>query len=120
VRAAALLALAAAACAPAEAPAPAALALDCAQPFEALKTRVLTQTLTPAPKDPTQPYRFYSTEDGRGSYLITEPDAPAHPAILMQQAAGGKVTTTGCHYGDAKAYDQLAKYLDGLKTWRRS
>jgi len=120
VRAAALLALVACACAPKEPPAAAEMTLDCALPFEALKAKVLAQTLTPAPKDPTQPYRFYSSEDARTSYLITEPEAPAHPAVMMQQARSGKVTTTGCRYGGAGAYDQLFNYLDGLKTWRRS
>ena len=94
--------------------------LDCALPFETLKAKLLAQPLTPAPRDSAQPYRFYSTADGRGSYLITEPEAPAHPAIMMQRAAGGQVATSGCPYGDAKGYDVLFQYLDGLKAWRRS
>jgi hypothetical protein len=121
VRAWALAALLVCACAPEKPPAEDEItALDCAQPFDALSARVLTQHLTPAPRDTTQPYRFYTSEDGRTSYLITEPEAPAHPAVMMQQARNGQVSTTGCRYGDQGAYDQLLKYLDGLKTWRRS
>jgi hypothetical protein len=116
-----LSALPLAACAPKaeEAPSPPA-ALDCGKSFEALKAEVLAQKLTPSPKDSAEPYRFYTSEDGKTSYLITAPDAPAHPAVMRQQAANGQVTTTGCRYGDAAAYDQLFKYLDGLKSWRRS
>jgi hypothetical protein len=120
VKRAALLALLACACAPDKPPAAAAAALDCSTAFDALKTKVLEQPLNPAPKDVSQPYRFYSTPNGQVSYLITEPDAPAHPAIMMQQARNGTVVTTGCRYGDATAYDQLMQYLDSLKTWRRS
>jgi hypothetical protein len=120
VRAAALAALLVCACAPEKPPAEEIATLDCALPFDALSARVLTQHLTPAPRDVTQPYRFYTSEDGRTSYLITEPEAPAHPAVMMQQARNGQVSTTGCRYGDQGAYDQLLKYLDGLKTWRRS
>jgi hypothetical protein len=120
VRRAALLGLLACACAPEKPPAAPAAALDCAVAFEALKAKVLDQSLNPAPKDVSQPYRFYSTPTGQVSYLITEPEAPAHPAIMMQQAKDGTVVTTGCRYGEAGAYDQLMKYLDSLKTWRRS
>ena len=119
-RAAMLAVLVVCACAPAKPPAQAAAGLDCKTPFEALKARVLAQPLSAAPKDVSQPYRFYSTPNGQVSYLITEPDAPAHPAVMMQQAKDGTVVTTGCRYGDAGAYDQLMKYLDSLKTWRRS
>lgn len=123
MRAAALLALLTiplSACAPkSEAPA-GLLGLDCAQPFEAQAAKLIAQpTLIPAPEDRAEPYRFYSSEDGRVSYLITKPDAPGHPAIMMQRAAGGAVTTTGCPYGDRKAYDKLLAYLEGLKEWRR-
>jgi hypothetical protein len=114
-------ALSLAACAPKAQEAPSApAALDCGKTFDALKAEVLAQKLTPSPKDSAEPYRFYTSEDGKTSFLVTEPDAPAHPAVMRQQAANGQVTTTGCRYGDAAAYDQLLKYLDGLKTWRRS
>jgi len=113
--------LALAACSPkAQAPAPQAAALDCSLGFEALKAKVVGQPhLVPAPKDPNEPYRFYSSEDQRTSYLVTEPGAPGHPAIMMQTAARGQVKTTGCAYGDKAGYDQLFAYLDGLKTWTR-
>jgi len=107
------------ACAPKTEPPAPALALDCSQPFEALTARVTAQTLTPAPEDPAEPYRFFSTPDGKASYLITKPGAPGHPAIMMQRAVGADVVTTGCPYGDRAGYDQLHDYLDGLKTWRR-
>ncbi len=95
-------------------------ALDCAQPFAAQAAALVAQAqLVPAPRDPAEPYRFYSSSDGRTSYLITEPAAPGHPAIMMQQAKGSDVVTTGCPYGDKADYDQLHAYLDGLKHWRR-
>jgi hypothetical protein len=109
------------ACAPKpEAPAPTAMALDCSQPFEAQVAAIKAQPhLVPAPHESAEPYLFYSTEDGRTSYLITEKGAPGHPAIMIQQASGGQVTTTGCPYGDPKGYRQLLAYLDSLKTWTR-
>lgn len=117
--AAAFAALLLAACSP-KSDAPAAyLSPDCAQPFEAQKAAVTAQRLTPAPKDPAEPYRFYSSPDGKASYLITEPDAPAHPAIMMQKVAGVDVVTTGCAYGDRAEYERLHAYLDSLKHWRR-
>ena len=96
-RALPLLALAAlVACAP-KANAPAAVTLDCAQGFAALKGKIVAQpSLKPAPQEPSEPYRAYSTADGHASYFITEPGAPAHPAILMQQAANGQLKNTGC------------------------
>jgi hypothetical protein len=108
------------ACAP-KAETPAAVALDCRQPFEALKGKITAQpNLAPAPAQAGEPYRVYSTADGSASYFITEPGAPAHPAILMQQAAGGgAMKNTGCAYGDRAAYDQLVAYVAGLKAGRR-
>lgn len=116
----ALLSISLCACAPkAEAPTD-LLGLDCAQPFEAQAAKLIAQpTLKPAPEDRAEPYKFYSSDDGHVSYLITKPDAPGHPAIMMQRAAGGTVTTTGCPYGDRKAYDKLLAYLEGLKEWHR-
>ncbi|MGH6909187.1 MAG: hypothetical protein ACREEG_03295 [Phenylobacterium sp.] len=123
MRAAALIALlpiSLCACAPKTEPAAELLGLDCAQPFEAQAAKLSAQpTLKPAPEDRAEPYKFYSSDDGHVSYLITKPGAPGHPAIMMQRAAGGTVTTTGCPYGDRKAYDKLLAYLEGLKEWHR-
>ena len=112
--------LALAACAP-KAAAPAAVTLDCGQSFAALSAKIIAQPgLKPAPQEPTEPYRAYSTADGHASYFVTEPGAPAHPAILMQQVAGdGQMKNTGCAYGDKLAYDQLMAYLTGLKAGRK-
>lgn len=108
------------ACAEKTEPAVAYLGLDCAQPFEAQAAAVSSQAhLVPAPKDPAEPYRYYSSADGRTSYLITVKGAPGHPAIMMQKAQGSEIVTTGCPYGDREGYDQLHAYLDGLKSWRR-
>ena len=94
--------------------------LDCAQPFAAQAQALTAQAgLTPAPEDPAEPYRFFSSVDGRTSYLITKPGAPGHPAIMMQRAKGSDVVTTGCPYGDKLGYDELHAYLDSLKSWRR-
>lgn len=112
--------LALAACAPKGEETATYLGLDCAQPFAAQVAALVAQPkLDPAPVDPAEPYRFYSSADGRTSYLITQPSAPAHPAIMMQRAGGGTVTTTGCRYGGQKAYDELMAYLDSLKQWTR-
>jgi hypothetical protein len=119
-RVALLAALSLVACTPAAEPEPTYLGLKCDQPFEAQAAALAAQPhLTPAPKDPAEPYRFYSSTDGRTSYLITVKGAPGHPAIMMQKAEGGDVVTSGCSYGDAKGYEQLHAYLDSLKTWRR-
>ena len=119
--AALLISLPLCACAPtADAPAPAPMALDCTQPFEAQAAKVTAQPhLIPAPKEPGEPYRFYSTDGGAVSYVITEKGAPGHPAILMQTAGGGQVKTTGCPYGDLKGYKQVLAYIDTLKTAAR-
>jgi hypothetical protein len=108
------------ACAPKAAAPAGPLGLDCSLAFEAQSAKLTAQPgLKAAPKDYAEPYLYYSSDDGRVSYLITAPGAPGHPAIMMQRAAGGEVKTTGCPYGDRKGYDQLMKYLEGLKTWRR-
>lgn len=109
-----------AACAEPADPGPAYADLDCDLPFAAQATALAGQPgLVPAPKDPNEPYRYYSSADGRTSYLITEPAAPGHPAIMMQKAQGSDVVTTGCPYGDQAGYDQLHAYLDSLKHWTR-
>lgn len=108
------------ACAPTAEPEPVYLGLDCNQPFHAQVAALTRQPgLIPAPKDPAEPYLFYSSADGRTSYLITVKGAPGHPAIMMQKARSGDVVTTGCPYGNARGYDQLHAYLDSLRTWTR-
>jgi hypothetical protein len=109
----ALLALAA--CAPK--PPPSAVQLNCQLPYETLKTQILAQPgLDAKPVEPGDPYRAYSLDDGRVSYMLTEPGAPAHPAILMQEAGGGTVKNSGCGYGDKAAYGELVRYLTGLRA----
>jgi len=94
-----------------------AIALDCSLPFAAQVAKITAQSdLTPAPHDPLEPYRFYSTTHGRASYLITEKGAPGHPAIAMEVAAGGKVEITGCPYGDKAGYGKIIAYLESLKA----
>ncbi|HEY2356140.1 MAG TPA: hypothetical protein VGH86_01715 [Phenylobacterium sp.] len=109
------------ACAPkSDPPVLAPLALDCALPFEVQAAKLTAQPhLVPAPKEPGEPYRFYSTEGGSVSYVITEKGAPGHPAILMQTAGGGQVKTTGCPYGDKKGYEKVLAYIDSLKPGAR-
>ncbi len=119
-RAALFAALTLTACTPGVDAEPTYLALDCAQPFKTQVAALTTQPeLIPAPKAPAEPYLFYSSADGRTSYLITVKGAPGHPAIMMQKALGGEVITTGCPYGDRKGYDRIMAYLESLKTWRR-
>ena len=103
-----------------EAAAPQPVKLDCTTGFREQAAKITAQPhLVPAPHAPGEPYAFYSTEDNRVSYLITEPGAPGHPAIMMQTASNGDVKTTGCAYGDKRGYQQLLAYLDSLKTWSR-
>jgi hypothetical protein len=114
----ALLTLAACSQKAADAPVP-YLDLDCAKPFDAQVAAITAQPrLVPAGTVGSEPYSYYSAVDGSVSYLVTRPGSPAHPAIMIQRAKGG-VTTTGCAYGDRKAYDELLAYLDSLKTWTR-
>jgi hypothetical protein len=111
-----------AACSPkgGDAAGPTFLNLDCQKPFAEQAKAITGQAhLVPAPRAPGEPYAFYSSEDGRTSYLVTEPGAPGHPAIMMQVAGGGDVKTTGCAYGNKRGYEQLRAYLDSLKTWSR-
>jgi hypothetical protein len=115
-----LAALTLAACAPKPADkAFSYLDLDCAKPFESQAAAIVAQPgLVDAGEVGAEPYRYFSSADGRTSYLITKPGSPAHPAIMIQKAHNG-VTTTGCAYGSKKGYDQLLAYLEGLKTWTR-
>jgi hypothetical protein len=96
------------------------LKVDCHKAFDDQASAIRGQAhLNPAPHAPGEPYDYYSSEDGRTSYLITQPGAPGHPAIMMQVAGGGDVKTTGCAYGNKRGYEQLRTYLDSLKTWSR-
>lgn len=96
------------------------LGIDCAKPFDAQAAAIVAQpSLVPAPEDPAEPYRYFSSADGKTSYLITKPGAPGHPAIMMQKAQGADVVTSGCPYGDKAGYDELHAYLDSLKSWTR-
>ena len=92
------------------------VALTCADGFETLVARIKAAPgLAAAPPEPGEPYRFYNAQDGRASYLVTEPGAPGHPAILLQQAVGGgQVRNSGCPFGDRQGYDQLTAYLESL------
>lgn len=122
---AAALALALAACGEPETTAPRAAApaahaaLDCGKGFEALSAEIpALPDLVQAPS-PGEPYRFLNHKSGNPSYVITLPEAPAHPAILMQASAGGAMRNSGCRWGDAAAYDELVGYIDGLRAARR-
>ncbi len=115
VLAATLLSLAA--CAPKAPVQNAYLALDCAKPYGAQVAALTAQPgLKPARKEPGEPYRFYNSTDGRVSYMVTEPGAPGHPAILMQSTQAGAAANSGCPYGDAAGYAQLTAYLESLKA----
>lgn len=93
--------------------------LDCAQPFDAQVAAIKAQPkLVPAGEVGAEPYSYYSSADGKVSYLITRPGSPAHPAIMIQRARA-KVHTTGCAYGSKPGYDELLAYLESLKTWTR-
>jgi hypothetical protein len=93
--------------------------LDCAKPFDAQVAAITAQPkLVPAGVVGSEPYSYYSSADGRTSYLVTRPGSPAHPAIIIQRAQGG-VKTSGCAYGDKAAYDELLAYMESLKTWTR-
>ena len=120
-RSALALLLTLAACSPKAAePEPVYLDLDCARPFKDQVAAIVAQPhLVPAGTVGAEPYSYYSSADGRTSYLITRPGSPAHPAIMIQRARGG-ITTTGCRYGSQKGYDELLAYLESLKTWTRT
>ncbi|HEX2558848.1 hypothetical protein [Phenylobacterium sp.] len=122
--AAAALAALLAACGPAAqkaqapAPAPAPTALDCAKGFDVLASEIAAQPDFAQAPSPGEPYRFLNHRSGTPSYVVTLPDAPAHPAILMQRTVGGAMQTTGCRYGDEAAYGQLVAYIEGLRAAR--
>ena len=107
------------ACAEPEAPAPPPLKLDCALGFEALSARIAAEPGTkPAAKERGEPFRYYNAEGGQSSYMITEPGAPGHPAILKQEVTPAGVANSGCAYGDAKGYAELVAYLEALARAR--
>ncbi|MFZ3007857.1 MAG: hypothetical protein WA047_16950 [Phenylobacterium sp.] len=106
-----------AACTPAQPPPPPPLKLDCALGFEALSARIVAQT-RPAVKERGEPFRYYNAPGGQSSYMVTEPGAPGHPAILKQQATPAGVTNSGCAYGDEKGYAELVAYLEALARAR--
>ena len=115
-----MLLFALSACTPPAEQAPTYLAPNCTQTFEAQVAAITAQPhLVPAGIVGSEPYSYYSSADGRTSYLITRKGSPAHPAIMIQRAQDGTVVTTGCAYGDRKAYDELHAYLDSLKSWTR-
>ncbi len=119
-RGALLLLLSLSACTPKAEPEVTYLDPDCAKPFEAQVAAITAQPhLVPAGVVGSEPYSYYSSADGRTSYLITRKGSPAHPAIMIQRAKDNTVVTTGCPYGGRKAYDELHAYLDSLKTWTR-
>jgi hypothetical protein len=94
--------------------------LDCTQGFERLKAAVAAQPgLVAAPNDPGEPYRWYNSADQATSYVVTEPGAPGHPAIVVQHAAGGREATVGCAYGDQAGYRKLLAYLQSLRSIRK-
>lgn len=107
----ALLCLAAA-CAPKAPPPP--LQLDCDMGFDALAAAVARDPALKLAAAPGEPYGFYNAADGAVSFVVTRPEAPAHPAILRQAASDGRMQTTGCSYGDRAAYDQLVAYVSSL------
>ncbi len=119
--AAVLLSAVAAACAPKAEDSPVAyIAPDCAKPFaEQVAALTAQPRLQSAGIVGAEPYADWSSVDGRASYLVTREGSPAHPAIMMQTAEGG-VKTSGCAWGDRKAYDELFAYLESLKTWTRT
>lgn len=110
-----------AACAPkTQATAPTPVKLDCRQPFDIQAAAIKAQPgLAPATHEPGEPYTFYSTTDGRVSYVVTEPGAPGHPALIRQDATAGTMKTTGCAYGDKLGYQQLQAYVESLKPSAR-
>ena len=120
LRSALPLLLTLAACAPKTEPVTTYLDLDCAKPFDAQVAAITAQPrLVPAGTVGAEPYSYYSAADGSVSYLITRKGSPSHPAIMIQRAHNG-VHTSGCAYGNQKAYDELLAYLESLKTWTRT
>ncbi|MDP1617950.1 hypothetical protein [Phenylobacterium sp.] len=118
-----LAGLALTACAP-PAPEPvAAFELNCAAGFDAIRSEILARPgVKPAPDAPGEPYEIFNEETGRASYILTRPQAPAHPAVFVQTATrrdGARVMEhEGCAFGDVAEYDQLLAYWESLAAAR--
>ena len=107
------------ACAPPEPPQPPPLKLDCGLGFAALSTAIVAAPgMKPAVKERGEPFRYYNAQGGHSSFMITEPGAPGHPAILEQQVTSAGITNSGCAYGDQKGYAELVAYLEALAKAR--
>ena len=108
-----------AACTPAEPPPRPPMTLDCALGYAALSAAIVAEPgMKPAPKDRGEPFRYFNAQGGQSSFMITEPGAPGHPAILKQQATPAGVTNSGCAFGDRKGYAELVAYLEALARAR--
>jgi hypothetical protein len=105
-------------CAKPEAPPPPDPVLTCADGFDALAARIAADRQMKLAPAPGEPYRYYNAPDGRVSYVVTEPSAPAHPAVVLQIARPGGPEMTGCAYGDRAEYETLLTYLRGLAAGR--
>lgn len=107
------------ACTPAEPPPRPPLKLDCALGYEALSAAIAAEpSMKPAVKERGEPFRYFNAEGGQSSFMVTEPGAPGHPAILKQQVTPAGVTNSGCAYGDEKGYAELVAYLEALARAR--
>jgi len=120
---AALLALTLCACAPEPEPVKPDLVLDCSRGFDVLSAAASAQPgFSLAPKERGEPFHYLNAADGQISFMVTEPGAPGHPAILMQKVdrsvSPPRIVTTGCPYGDPAGYAQLVAYLDSLAKAR--
>lgn len=108
------------ACAPKPPPAPPPqLSFDCARGYEALAAAIRAEPGLKLAPTPGEPYRYYSSEDGGVSYVVTERGAPSHPAAFKQVATPHGTDTIGCPYGDRPSYDRFVTYLKDLAKARR-
>ena len=99
-------------------PPPPPLAFDCARGYEALAAAIAAEPGIKLANTPGEPYRYYNAGDGAVSYVVTEPRAPAHPAVFKQIAGPGGTSTIGCPYGDGPSYDRFVTYLKDLAKVR--
>jgi hypothetical protein len=107
------------ACARPEPPPAPRLAFDCARGFDVLAAAIAAEPGLKLAVAPGEPYRYYNALDGAVSYVITEPRAPAHPAVFKQIAGPQGTETIGCPYGDKAGYDRFFTYLRDLAKARR-